>query len=119
MQFQRSLETRLQSLGTEVAQLQGALSQLSPYWEQEGHAIRYEGPAGAGCGYNQAIDYGYSFAFREPTSGRAATVLVEAAAGADAALTEDLARLALGRYLPAHTLPTRIVLRTDGSFRRA
>ena len=95
------------------------LTQLTPVWDQEGEAYRYEGTGAVDCGYNQAIDYGYSFAFRQPASGRAATILVEAAAGADAALTEDFARLALARYLPANTLPIRIVLGTDGSFRRS
>ena len=94
-----------------------AAREIGPFWQDEGEAIGYQGASGVDCGYNKAIDHGYSFAFREPASGRTATVNVEAAAGA--ALSEENAYLALWRYRKDPELPARIVLGTDGGFRRS
>jgi hypothetical protein len=94
-----------------------AAREIGPFWQDEGEAIGYQGASGVDCGYNKAIDHGYSFAFREPASGRTATVNVEAAAGA--ALSEETAYLALWRYRKDPELPARIVLGTDGGFRRS
>jgi hypothetical protein len=94
-----------------------AAREIDPFWQDEGEAIGYQGASGVDCGYNKAIDHGYSFAFREPGSGRTATVNVEAAAGA--ALSEETAYLALWRYRKDPELPARIVLGTDGGFRRS
>jgi hypothetical protein len=81
------------------------------------HSEFDQGASGIDCGYNKAIGQGYSFAFREPASGRTATVNVEAAAGAE--LSEDTAHLALWDYRKDADLPARIVLGTDGGFRRS
>lgn len=90
--------------------LSAAVRGMCSNWLEDRGAIRYQGAGTAGCGYNAEIDCGYKFAFRDPATDRVATVLVEAAAGAGAALTEDAARSALGRYLTDETLPMRIVL---------
>jgi hypothetical protein len=90
---------------------------MSPYWQDDGEAIGYQGASGVDCGYNKPIGQGYRFAFREPVSGRVATINVEAAAGA--AMSEDTAHLALWGYRKDTDLPARIVLGTDGGFRRS
>jgi hypothetical protein len=97
--------------------LAAAVREISPYWQDEGEAIGYQGAYGVDCGYNKAIDHGYGFTFREPASGRTATVNVEAAAGA--ALSEETAHLALWGYRNDKELPARIVLGTEGGFRRS
>jgi hypothetical protein len=113
--------TALDELKTGLADafvsLSAVVHGMSPYWQDEGEPIRYQGASGVDCGYNKAIDHGYSFAFREPASGRTATVNVEAAAGAE--LSERTAHLALWGYRKDTELPARIVLGTDGGFRRA
>src|SRR6202011_2516221 len=41
-----------------------AAREIGPFWQDEGDAIGYQGASGVDCGYNKAIDHGYSFAFR-------------------------------------------------------
>jgi hypothetical protein len=89
---------------------------MSPYWQDRGDAIGHQGTSGVDCGYTKAIGHGHRFAFREPANGRTATVNVEAAAGAEP--SEDTAHLALWDYRKDADLPARIVLGTDGGFRR-
>jgi hypothetical protein len=70
--------------------------EMSLYGQDEGEAIGYQEASGVDCGYNKAIGQGYGFAFREPASGRTASVNVEAATGA--AMSEQTAHLALWDY---------------------
>jgi hypothetical protein len=97
--------------------LSGVARGISPYWQDDGEAFCYQGASGVDCGYNKAIGDGYRFAFRESASGRTATVNVEAPAGA--VLSEETAHLALWGYRQNKELPARIVLGTDGGFRRS
>jgi hypothetical protein len=108
------LHTRLADA---LVSLAAVAREMSPYWQDKGEAIGYQGASGVDCGYNKAIGHGYSFAFREPASGLTATVNVEAAAGAE--LSEDTAHLALWDYRKMRTSPHGSCSGTDGGFRRS
>jgi hypothetical protein len=82
-----------------------------PRWTFTNDGSPYEG----GADSSGDIDHGYKFTLTHKESGRAATVNVEAVAGAGDRLSRMNARRAVNEFVEEEDLPPRILMGADGN----